>query len=148
MSVLATEHRAINLSQGFPNFEIDPVAITIAGWPIHWYGLMYAANFFIFLYTSWWLYQRYFKTQPQISWKTWENLVFGGFLAGVVGGRLGFMLFYNPGVWLADPLAVERVGRIIVELQFAFALYEQALAVDRIAESIDDTTFPRQMGTQ
>lgn len=81
-------------------YNFNPVAITIAGWPIHWYGLMYLANFFLFLYFGWWLYQRYFSTK--LNWKTWENLVFGGFMAGVLGGRLGFVLFYTNNAWLSD----------------------------------------------
>jgi len=90
-------------------YNLDPVAITIAGWPVHWYGLMYLANFFLFLYFGWWLYQHYFAVKPKLDWKTWENLIFGGFMAGIAGGRLGYVLFYSENAWISDPLIFLRI---------------------------------------
>lgn len=90
-------------------YNFDPVAISIAGLQIHWYGIMYLANFFLFTYLGWYLYQKYFVAKPILDWKTFENLVFGGFMAGILGGRLGFMLFYNIEVLLRHPLEFFKV---------------------------------------
>jgi len=90
-------------------WNFDPVAFSLMGFEVHWYGIMYLANFFLFTNFGWWLFQRYFKDRGDLTWKAWENLVFGGFVAGVVGGRMGFMLFYNPEGLLADPLSAFKV---------------------------------------
>ena len=90
-------------------WNLNPVAFSLAGLQVHWYGVMYLANFFLFTYFGWWLYQNYFKNRADLSWKTWENLVFGGFMAGVFGGRLGFMLFYNFDALSANPLNFFKV---------------------------------------
>lgn len=90
-------------------YNLNPIAFSFAGFEVHWYGLMYLANYFLLLYLSWWLYQHYFSDRGSFDWKTWENWVFGGFVAGVLGGRIGFMLFYGLEIWLHDPLAVFRV---------------------------------------
>jgi len=89
--------------------NFDPVAVSIAGLEVHWYGLMYLANFFLFLYFGWWLYQKCFQDRGTLDWKTWENLVFGGFMAGILGGRIGFMLFYNFDALIANPLNFFKV---------------------------------------
>lgn len=90
-------------------WNFDPVAFSFAGFEVYWYGLMYLANFFLFLYFGWWLYQKFFADRAQLDWKNWENLMFGGFVAGVLGGRLGFMLFYNFDALAANPLNFFKV---------------------------------------
>ncbi len=90
-------------------YNFNPVALSVAGFEVHWYGLMYLANFFLFTYFGWWLFNKAFKDRANLSWKAWENLVFGGFVAGIIGGRLGFMLFYNFDVLITDPFSFFRV---------------------------------------
>jgi phosphatidylglycerol:prolipoprotein diacylglycerol transferase len=90
-------------------WDLNPVAFSFAGLEVHWYGVMYLANFFLFSYFGWWLYQKYFKDRANLSWKTWENLIFGGFIAGILGGRIGFMLFYNFEALTANPLNFFKV---------------------------------------
>lgn len=90
-------------------WNFDPVALSVMGFEVHWYGLMYLANFFLFLYLGWYLYQHFFTTKNPLSWNTFENLIFGGFMAGVLGGRLGYFLFYSPGTFITDPLQVFKV---------------------------------------
>jgi len=86
--------------------RIDPVAIEIGPLAIHWYGVMYLVGFA----AAWWLLRR----RADASGGVWararvDDLVFWGAVGTLVGGRLGYMLFYHAGVWLADPLAVFRV---------------------------------------
>lgn len=71
---------------------IDPVAFSIGPLKVHWYGLMYLAGFFI----AWLLAHLRVKlyhldwTSEQIS-----DLIFYAALGVIIGGRLGYMLFYN-----------------------------------------------------
>ncbi|MCC5014564.1 MULTISPECIES: prolipoprotein diacylglyceryl transferase [unclassified Legionella] len=71
---------------------IDPVAFSLGPIKVHWYGLMYLAGFFI----AWLLAHLRVKlyhldwTSEQIS-----DLIFYAALGVIIGGRLGYMLFYN-----------------------------------------------------
>ena len=88
----------------YPN--IDPVAITIGPLAVHWYGLMYL---FAFL-AGWWL--GLVRTRrPGTSWKRTEigDLVFYFALGAVLGGRIGYTLFYNLGEFANDPLVILRI---------------------------------------
>lgn len=81
-----------------PNF--DPVAISIFGLKIHWYGLMYVAAFASVYYL--WLYRS--KNLPQYANSKWNadsisDLIFYGALGAVIGGRLGYVLFYKPAYY-------------------------------------------------
>jgi phosphatidylglycerol:prolipoprotein diacylglycerol transferase len=88
-------------SWSFPN--IDPVAFHIFSWPVYWYGLMYLLGFTLgWLLLSWRIRisPRGF-TQEQLS-----DVVFYTALGAILGGRLGYMLFYDGYAWLANPLLV------------------------------------------
>ena len=83
---------------------IDPVAISLGPFQVHWYGLMYVVGFV----SAWWLgrlrAQRIGLTHDDIG-----DLLFYSAIGVVVGGRLGYALFYGMQQWLADPLWVLRV---------------------------------------
>ncbi|MDN3524296.1 prolipoprotein diacylglyceryl transferase [Halomonas sabkhae] len=84
--------------------SIDPVAISIGPFQVHWYGLMYLIGFL----AAWWLGRRRAEriglTRDDVG-----DLLFYGALGVVLGGRLGYALFYGMEQWLADPLWVLRV---------------------------------------
>ena len=84
-----------------PNF--DPVALQLGPISIHWYGLMYLVGF-----ATVWLLGRYriAKGDNTVNTKTFEDLIFFCVLGVVIGGRLGYILFYKPGVYLSNPLAI------------------------------------------
>jgi len=88
-----------------PNF--DPVAVQLGPVPIHWYGLMYVCGFMgVYLL---WSYRA--KTYPELAESKWNNevisdLIFYGALGAVLGGRLGYVLFYKPAEYLTDPLEI------------------------------------------
>jgi phosphatidylglycerol---prolipoprotein diacylglyceryl transferase len=89
----------------YPDF--DPIALQIGPLAIRWYGLMYLLAFGLFL-----LLGKYrAKNEPRwgISTIQVDDLLFYGVLGVVIGGRLGYILFYKPGEYLADPMAVLRV---------------------------------------
>ena len=90
--------------------KIDPVALQIGPIAIHWYGLTYLAAFGLFMLLA----MRRLRHEPFASvtgpgaWtrKDVEDLLFLGVLGVVVGGRLGYCLFYKPGYYLMHPLEI------------------------------------------
>lgn len=88
--------------------DFDPVAIKIGPLGIHWYGLMYIVGFV----AGWWL-GVYRAGRPDSGWRKQEIsdlLVYVAF-GIVIGGRLGYVLFYNPGHYLANPLEVIQIWK-------------------------------------
>jgi len=88
-----------------PNF--DPVAISILGLDIHWYGLMYVAGFTSVYFL--WVYR--IKNYSEYIGSKWNpelvsDLIFYGALGAVLGGRLGYVLFYKPGYYLNNLLEI------------------------------------------
>ena len=91
--------------------QIDPVALSLGPVQNHWYGLTYLVAFGLFL----WLAARR-AALPWFSSKGWtrrdvEDLLFWGVLGVVIGGRLGYVIFYKPGYYLANPLEVAMVWK-------------------------------------
>lgn len=87
--------------------SIDPVALDLFGLKIHWYGLMYVAAFS----ASYWLARlrinsgRWAWTMEEVS-----DLLFYSMIGVIVGGRLGYFLFYqDPSVYLQNPLSLFKV---------------------------------------
>ena len=98
----------------YPHF--DPIAIDLGVWnlpligsahlAVRWYGLMYIIGFV----GGWWLLRQRAR-QQQLGWSDDQvsDLVFYTALGVVLGGRAGYVLFYNFGAFLADPLLLLRV---------------------------------------
>lgn len=91
--------------------RFDPVALSIGPLQVHWYGLTYLAAFALFL----WLAALRVR-QPAYAQTGWtrrdvEDLLFWGVLGVVIGGRLGYALFYKPGHYLQHPLEVLMVWK-------------------------------------
>ena len=86
--------------------QIDPVALELGFLKIRWYGLMYLLAFTAF----WWLGTRRAKRsdypiQPdQVS-----DFLFYGAMGVILGGRIGYVLFYGMENLLNDPLSLFRV---------------------------------------
>ncbi|HZP93450.1 MAG TPA: prolipoprotein diacylglyceryl transferase [Burkholderiales bacterium] len=84
--------------------QFDPVAFHLGPVSVRWYGLMYLAAFVIVL-----LLGRYrLRTQPWhgLEQRDLDDMLFLGVLGVVLGGRLGYVLFYKPLEYLHDPLRV------------------------------------------
>ncbi len=88
----------------YPN--IDPVAVALGPIKIHWYGLMYLLAFA----TAWGLsLQRIKKFNLNWNKEQISDLVFYCALGIILGGRTGYVLFYNFPQFLDDPIWLFRV---------------------------------------
>lgn len=85
---------------------INPIALEIGPLAIHWYGIMYLAGFFL----AWLLGRvRINNGNTMFSLKDLEDIIFYGVLGVVVGGRLGYVLFYKFDEYLSNPVAIFQV---------------------------------------
>ena len=89
-----------------PYPDIDPVAVQVGPLQVHWYGVMYLVGFV----AGWWLGRRRAR-QPwtPLSPEQVDDLLFYTALGVVIGGRVGYILFYNLPAFLTDPLTLFRV---------------------------------------
>jgi len=92
--------------------QFDPIAFSLGPLAVRWYGLMYLLAFFQF----WWLGRHRIQTHPQLSQAGWtvqqlDDLLFYGVLGVILGGRLGQVLFYEPGYYLAHPFEILAVWK-------------------------------------
>lgn len=83
--------------------DIDPVAIHLGRIQVHWYGLMYLIGFL----GAWWL-GMYRARRAGSGWRPQEiaDLLFYGALGVILGGRIGYVLFYNLPYYLDHPIEV------------------------------------------
>ena len=82
--------------------SIDPVALSLGSLKIHWYGLMYLVGFV----AAWRLGVYRAKHSDLWSQKQVEDLIFYGALGVVLGGRIGYTLFYNFSTFIDDPISI------------------------------------------
>ncbi len=88
----------------FPQF--DPVIFSVGPVSLHWYGLMYLVGF---IFAMWLAFRR--ADKPGSGWKRSEveNLLYAGFFGVFLGGRIGYVLFYNLPLFLDNPLYLFKV---------------------------------------
>jgi phosphatidylglycerol---prolipoprotein diacylglyceryl transferase len=123
----------------YPQF--NPIALQIGPVAIHWYGLTYLVAFLLFM----WLGSRRVQL-AQFASRDWskrdvEDLLFYGVLGVVIGGRLGYALFYKPGYYASHLLEVFAVwkggmsfhggllGVVVAMALFAYTRHRQFLDV-------------------
>lgn len=82
--------------------QINPVAISLGPLSIHWYGVMYLLGFLCFLYIGKWRIRRF--GHPVLREQDMDDFLFYGALGVILGGRLGYCLFYRPEIYLLHPL--------------------------------------------
>ena len=88
--------------------QFNPVALQIGPLAIHWYGLMYLAGFMTFL----WLGKKRLAARTQAAGldnKLLDDLLFYGVLGVILGGRMGYVLFYKFADYSAHPLDIFKV---------------------------------------
>lgn len=86
--------------------EIDPVALSLGPISIHWYGLMYLTGFALM-----WVLGKYRANQANSGWtkQQVEDLVFYGAVGLILGGRIGYIIFYNFSSFISDPIIIFKV---------------------------------------
>ena len=87
--------------------QIDPIIFSLGPVKLHWYGLMYLLAFV----TAWWL-GRLRASQgrlPGVNAEAFSDLLFYAMLGVVLGGRIGYVLFYGLGTFLDNPLSIFKV---------------------------------------
>lgn len=82
----------------YPGF--DPIAFEIGPIAVRWYGIMYLVGFG----AAWWL-ARVRARRPGSTWKPTDvdDFVFYGMVGVILGGRIGYVLFYGLQYWSEDP---------------------------------------------
>ena len=83
--------------------NIDPIAFSIGPLAVRWYGLMYLLGFV----AGWWLGIRRIKQGlAPVTRQQLDDLLFLVVLGVILGGRLGYVLFYKPGHYLSHPIEI------------------------------------------
>lgn len=93
--------------------QFDPVAVQIGPLAVHWYGLSYLAAFglFYFLATRRLKHPQFACIDQPRPWQRSdiEDMLFWGVAGVILGGRIGYALFYKPDFYLSHPLAMLKV---------------------------------------
>ncbi len=89
----------------FPN--IDPIALQLGPLAIRWYSLAYLAGILL----GWWYMKREHKLRPiaNLTQKALDDTITWAVLGIVLGGRLGYVLFYKPDFYFAHPEQILRI---------------------------------------
>jgi phosphatidylglycerol:prolipoprotein diacylglycerol transferase len=90
--------------------DIDPIALPLPFWPhgIHWYGVMYLLAFG----AAWFIGRNRVRAGrlPGVDENAFGDLLFYGMLGVVLGGRIGYVLFYGFDAFLANPLVLLKIN--------------------------------------
>jgi len=86
--------------------QIDPVIFSIGPVAVRWYGLMYLIGFVAALYIA---NRAADNSKGQWTREQVSDLLFYGFLGVVLGGRVGYVIFYQFDYFIADPLYLFKV---------------------------------------
>ena len=90
--------------------SIDPVALQLGPLAVHWYGLTYLAAFALFVGLAR-LRLQHEPYAQQVALGRWsrqdiEDILFYGVMGVILGGRIGYCVFYKPGYYAEHPLEV------------------------------------------
>ncbi len=86
--------------------EIDPIIFRVGPLAVRWYGMMYLIGFV----AAWFIIRRLARQRSlALDAEGLSDLLFYGILGVILGGRLGYVLFYNPAYYLEHPLSALAV---------------------------------------
>ena len=91
----------------FVHPQFDPIVFSVGPLSVHWYGLMYLVGFALFWFLG--TYRAKKDAWRSMSAEKVEDLLFYGVLGVILGGRLGYCLFYQPDFYLAHPSHIIRI---------------------------------------
>lgn len=86
--------------------DINPVAIDLGVAKVHWYGLMYLFGFL----AAWWI-GNFRAKQKNSGWNKDQvsDVIFYGAMGVILGGRIGYILFYNFDKFIENPVIILRI---------------------------------------
>lgn len=91
-----------------PYPQIDPVALALGPLKIHWYGLMYLIG----IGGAWWLAARRVNAfEPSWNKEKLSDLVFWVAMGVILGGRLGYVLFYDLASYIQQPSQILQIWK-------------------------------------
>lgn len=90
----------------FPNLGLSSVALSIGGFDLKWYSLAYLAGIFV---GYWYLLKLIAQPGAPLAKRHAEDLGFFAAAGIMLGGRLGYVLFYNPAFYAAHPLDIVKL---------------------------------------
>ena len=85
---------------------LSPVALDLGFFELRWYSLAYLAGIFI---GYWYLLKLIKQPGAPMARRHADDMVFYAALGIILGGRLGYVLFYNPGYYLENPLDILKL---------------------------------------
>lgn len=123
-------------------FPSRTVAIDLFGFAVHWYGIMYLCGFLLGYY----LVVRLQKYRDiTLSREEWANILSWCIIGVLVGGRLGYVLLYEPAYFLSNPIEILAVwkggmashgGFIGVSAALLFVLHRRGYPILKIADIV------------
>ena len=90
----------------FPNLGLDPIALDLGFFQLRWYSLAYLAGIFI---GYWYLLKLLKQPGAPMARRHADDLVFYAALGIILGGRLGYVLFYNLPYYVDHPLDILKL---------------------------------------
>ena len=122
--------------------QIDPIAFSIGPLAVRWYGLMYLAGFG----AGWWLgHKRIDRHLAPVTRAQFDDLLFLAVLGVILGGRLGYVLFYKPAYYASHPLEIVAIweggmsfhgGLLGVMLAMGFAAWRHKVDYLRLMDFV------------
>ena len=85
---------------------LSPVALDLGVFELKWYSLAYLAGVFI---GYWYMLKLVDRPGAPMARRHAEDLAFYALLGIILGGRLGYVLFYNPGYYFSNPIEIVKM---------------------------------------
>jgi phosphatidylglycerol:prolipoprotein diacylglycerol transferase len=86
--------------------ENSEIAFSVFGWPIRWYALAYLAGIFL---GYWYLLKLIDQPGAPMARRHADDMIFYAMLGIILGGRLGYVLFYNLESYIAKPVTIFKL---------------------------------------
>ena len=87
--------------------QADPVAFSIGGWNIYWYGIIYAGALFSSWFVATWILRKLRYNNIRVpSKEDFDSFMFWAIISVLVGARLGHVLFFELEYFLNHPIEI------------------------------------------
>jgi phosphatidylglycerol:prolipoprotein diacylglycerol transferase len=90
----------------FTSLGLNPIALDLGVFELRWYSLAYLVGIFL---GYWYLLRLIRQPGAPMARRHADDLVFYASLGVILGGRLGYVLFYRPGFYLENPLEIVKL---------------------------------------